>query len=154
MPNGQELVSLSKDGMGRLTSLKSGMTKAKFEVKGRANPKLLQISPDGQLVASVWGYEVMLWYPATGQSTTYNLSLIRKVESWPLCISADCRFLACRHQRGVDILELATGRFLGETREMERASFITSGAFDSQGSMLAVGTWNGLIQIFRIVSAN
>jgi len=81
MPNGKELVSLSKDGTGRLTSVKNGSTKGKFEVPGRANPKLLQVSPDGKLVVSVWGYDVMMWYPSTGQTTSYNLNTVRRNEA-------------------------------------------------------------------------
>lgn len=151
MPNGREIISLSKDGTGRLTSVKNGATKGKFEVSGRHNPTMLQVAPDSKLVASVWGYDVMLWHPGTGQSTTYSLNTVRRNEGWPLCISQDCRFLACRTERGFDILELMTGRYLGETVEVQRASCITSGAFNSDGTMIAIGTYTGFVQLFKVM---
>lgn len=151
MPNGREVMSLSKDGTGRLTSLKNGASKGKFEVHGRPNPKILQVAPDGKLVASVWGYEVMLWSPSTGQSTTYSLTTVRRNEGWPLCISPDCRYLACRTESGFDIMELMTGRFLGETTEVQRASWITSAAFNNNGTMIAIGTYTGSVQLYKVM---
>lgn len=148
-PDGTGIVSLSKDGSCRLTSVASGRTLKKFEVATRHNPQILQVSPDGQLVASIWGRVVMLWYLSTGVISTYNLNEIRQNEGWPLCMSCDCKYLACRTEKGVDVSSLVTGRFEGEF-VIDR-SFVTAASFSSDNSQLVVGKQSGEICLYDLV---
>ena len=153
VPDGTALASLSKDGTGRLTSLATGRVLGKFEVETRHAPRMLQVSPDGQLIASVWGWDVVLWYPATSKVVVYNVNAARQTEGWPLCISPDCRFLACRTEDGFDVMDLATGRFLGEITGFtgERSLFISAAAFNSDGGWLVAGKSNGEVVLYEVI---
>ena len=149
MPDGTGIVSLSKDGSCRLTSVSSGRTLRKFEVETRHNPQMLQVSPDGQLIASIWGRVVMLWYPNREVITTYNLNDVRQNEGWPLCISPNCKYLACRTEQCLDVSDLVTGRFEGEF-VMDR-SFATAAGFSSDSNRLVVGKQNGEICLYELI---
>jgi WD40 repeat protein len=151
LPDGSALISLSKDGVGRMTCMRTGTTLRKFELETRYAAQILQISPDGELVATVWGREVMLWYPRTGGMSGYNLNMTRTVEAWPLCISSDCRYLACRSEGGVDISDLATGKFRGEV--VTEQYFATAAAFNSDSNVLAVAMSSGHMEIFDVIIA-
>jgi len=146
--DGAALVSIAKDGFVRMTSTRTGQTLGTFEVESRSPPALMRVSPDGELVASVWGRDVMLWYPRTGVVDGYRLAAVRTTEGWPLCISPDCRFLACRTETGFDVADLATGKLLAEVTSNSESSFVTAASFSSDGSWLAVGKHSGSIQLY------
>jgi WD40 repeat protein len=151
-PDGTSIVSLSKDGSGIITSLASGRVVRKFEVGGRHNPSLLRVSPDGQTVASVWGSDVMVWSPFTGQMTTWNLSAVRESHGVALAISPDCRFLACRSEDGFDVADLLTGKFRGEVAM--QASFVTTVAFSFDGKKLVTGKHNGEVMLYDLMTVD
>jgi WD40 repeat protein len=150
MPDGTELVSLSKDGSVRVSSVQSGRTRRKFEVETRYRPEMLQVSPDGEMIASVLGREVMLWYPKTGAINGYRLDMVRQSEGWPLCISPNCRYLLCRTEEGFDVSDLATGKFRGEVAG--ESSFATSAAFSSDSRFVVIGKFDGEIQMYQVIT--
>jgi len=150
-PDGASLVSLSRDGSCKITSLATGRVLHKYEVETRHNPRALRVSRDGATVAAVWGRDVMVWTPASGAMATYNLSAVRHSEGAALAISPDCEYLACRSEDGFDVLDLRTGRFRAEVRT-ER-SFVTTAAFSHDGRWLVVGKHNGEVMIYLIVVA-
>ena len=155
--DGSALVSAGLDGFVRLTSTVTGRTLGKLEVESRSPPSLLQASPSGELVASVWGREVMLWSPRTGAVDGYRLPVVRATEGWPLCISPDCRFLVCRTETGFDVSDLATGRPLAEAiSDTGSSSFVTAASFTSDGCWLAVGKHSGSVYLysFGLVAGN
>lgn len=151
-PNGGSLVSMSKDGWVRMTCLDSGRTLRRYEVSNQRNPKLLQISPDGELVASVWDRTVNLWYPTTGVINVYNLHTVRQMEGWPLSISPDCRYLACRTDGGFDVSDLLTGKFRGDVASLPMD--VTCAAFSSDSRSLVVGKIDGEINLYEIITAD
>ena len=137
-----------------MTDVASGRTLQRIEVgAGRAAaPSLLRVSPDGALVATVWGRDVVLWHLDTGRVRAYSLTVVRPAaEGWPLCISPDCRYLACRTEDGFDVSDLDTGRFRGEFAWS--GPTVTAAAFDSTGTRLAVGDFAGNLEMFEVVTA-
>jgi WD40 repeat protein len=147
---GRALVSAGKDGYVRVTSVESGRTLKKIEIGTRAPASILRVSPDGKLVVTVWGRDVVLWYLDSGRVHNYNLDAVRQSEGWPLCVSPDCRYLACRTEEGFDVCDVATGKFRGEFAWMGNP--ITAAAFNSDGTMLAIGDYCGGLQMFEIVT--
>lgn len=151
-PSGEALVSTGRDGYVRVTSVKSGRTLKKIEVgAGVPSPDILRVSPDGRLVVTVWGHDVVLWRLDKGQVRTYNLNAVRQAEGWPLCVSPDCRYLACRTEDGFDVRDVATGRLRGEFAIAGPP--ITAAAFDRDGRRLAVGDYTGAVQVFEVITA-
>ena len=153
-PRPGALVSAGRDGYVRVTDVASGRTLQRIEVgAGRAAaPSLLRVSPDGALVATVWGRDVVLWHLDTGRVRAYSLTVVRPAaEGWPLCISPDCRYLACRTEDGFDVSDLDTGRFRGEFARS--GPTVTAAAFDSTGTRLAVGDFAGNLEMFEVVTA-
>lgn len=151
-PDGTTLVSLSTDGWARLTSLQTGRTLRRYEVSGQRRPTLLRVSPAGDLVASVWDRSVNLWYPATGVVNVYDLHAVRRWEGWPLCISPDCRYLACRTEDGFDVSDLLTGKFRGDVAGAMVGA--TCAAFSSDSALLAVGGIGGEIQLYDVITVD
>jgi WD40 repeat protein len=112
---------------------------------------MLQVSKDGKLVVTVWGRDVVLWYLETGRMHSYNLDRVRQSEGWPLCVSPDCRYLACRNEEGFDVSDVETGKFRGEF--VWTGQPITAAAFDSDGVKLAIGDYGGGVQVFDIITS-
>ncbi|GAB1312393.1 hypothetical protein MFIFM68171_02603 [Madurella fahalii] len=148
---GAALVSAGRDGYVRVTSVASGRTLHKIEIGARAPASILRVSPDGNLVATVWGRDVVLWHLDSGRVHNYNLNAVRLAEGWPLCVSPDCRYLACRTEDGFDVSDLATGKFRGEFARVGPP--ITAAAFDRDARRLVVGDYAGGLQLFEVVTA-
>ncbi|KAK4133492.1 hypothetical protein BT67DRAFT_442936 [Trichocladium antarcticum] len=110
----------------------------------------MQVSPDGALVVTVWGRDVVLWWLATGRVHTYNLDVVRPVEGWPLCVSPDCRYLACRTEDGFDVSDVLTGTFRGDFAWA--GPFLSAAAFSSDGKRLAMGDYAGGLHVFEVVT--
>lgn len=148
------LVSAGKDGQVRVTDVDSGRTLKKIEVPvvgARFPVSILQVSPDGTLVVTVWGRDVVLWYLDSGRVHTYNLDAVRVHEGWPMAVSPDCRYLMCRNEEGFDVMEVQTGKFRGGFAVSGQP--ITSATFDSTGTRLATGDYSGGLQIYEIVTS-
>ena len=157
MPDGN-LISLATDGVGRLcTSQQSeagapGALIGQFRVDTRYPPSLLKVSPDGELIVSVWGRQVALWYPATNTLTTYNLDEKRLLELWPLVVSPDCRLMVCRTERGIDIIDVLTGNSCRQaTWDRNGLNAATAAAFSHNGNLLATGLQNGAVVLHDVV---
>jgi len=151
-PDGTALVSLSRDGSCQITGVASGRVLRKYEVETRHNPRVMAVSRDGDTVAAVWGRDVVVWAPASGAMSTYNLSAVRHSEGAALAVSSGCEYLACRSEGGFDVLDLRTGKFRAEVR-MDR-SFVTTAAFSEDGRQLVVGKHNGEVMIYTVVVAD
>ncbi|KAL8341367.1 hypothetical protein RB598_003350 [Gaeumannomyces tritici] len=155
------LASASLDGVVRITDVETGHTLRKFDMAATGAPHhhyregvgLFRASADGSVVASVWGREVMLWYPATGEARVYSLEAARPTEGWPLDISPDCRYLACRTEVGFDVSDLATGRFMGEAR-VDDSSFFAAAAFSWDNKQMAVGKNTGEMYVYDMNVVN
>ncbi|KAL8375820.1 hypothetical protein RB595_007101 [Gaeumannomyces hyphopodioides] len=158
---GFALASASLDGVVRITDVETGQTLRKFEMAVAGPPHhhhhegagLFRASADGGVIASIWGREVMLWYPATGEARVYSLGAARLTEGWPLDISPDCRYLACRTEVGFDVSDLATGRFMGEAR-VDDSSFFAAAAFSWNSKLMAVGKNTGEMYVYDVNVVN
>ncbi|KAK4109006.1 hypothetical protein N656DRAFT_771457 [Canariomyces notabilis] len=127
--DGKALVSAGKDGYVRVTNIASRKTLKKIKIEARSPPSILKVSLGGKLVVTVWGRKVVLWCLNSGRVQNYNLNVVRQSEGWPLCVSPDCRFLACRTEEGFDVSDVATA------------------------TRLAVGDYCGEVHMFDIVIA-
>ncbi|ATY58547.1 Quino amine dehydrogenase [Cordyceps militaris] len=110
----------------------------------RAPPALLGVTPDGNVVVSVWGDVVYRWHHATGAVDSFSLGARRVREGWPVALSPDCRFLLCRNDEGVDVSDAHAGRLLF-TVNFSRG-FLTAAAFSADAKFLALGkasSWVG-----------
>jgi len=156
MPDSKSLISLAKDGSGRLvnTSLPNpGKLLKCFRVSTLHPASILRISPNGKLIVSVWGRQVILWYPESGDLKSYSLEIVRDLELWPLAVSPDCRLLVCRSEAGIDISDLATGKYRGRLSwNQDGATFATAAAFSRSGKILAVGFFNGSLTLYNIIT--
>ena len=76
---------------------------------------------------------------------SFNFSSVKKTEGWPLCISPDCRVLACRTDHGVDISDISNGKVLGEIQSVGDA--VTTPTFSSDSKMLAIGKFSGMVEV-------
>ncbi len=145
------VVSAGRDGYVRVTGLESGRTLKKIAVAARGAADMMRIAPDGKLVVTVWGRDVVLWYLDSGRVHTYNLDAVRQYECWPLCLSPDCRYLVCRTDEGVDVSDVQTGRFRGECAWPGKP--ITAAVVNDDGTLLAVGDIGGRIQVYDMVTS-
>lgn len=138
------LVTLSRDGTLRITDPATSKTLSRLEIDSH-NPRMLAVSP--RAVTSIWGSRVHIWYPAINDLTSYDLTTTRLVEGWPLCISPDCRYLACRTEDGFDIMELSSGTVLcSEPCD----ALVTSGAFSPDSRLLLLGRMDGVLEYWDI----
>ncbi|KAH8891647.1 WD40 repeat-like protein, partial [Thozetella sp. PMI_491] len=151
-PDGTAVISASKDGSLRMTSTATGRTLRKFEVPPtRFNCSMMRVAPDGEVVVSIWGREVHLWYPRTGGISGYNLDAVRAAEGWPLAISPDCKFLLCRTEVGFDVSDVGTGRFRGDF--VAESTLVTTAAFSSDSRYVVVGKYTGEVHLFEVVTS-
>ncbi|KAK0665746.1 WD40-repeat-containing domain protein [Cercophora samala] len=141
LPEGAGLVTAGRDGYVRVTDLHSGRTLKRIEIGARAACSILQVSGDGKMVVTVWGRDVVLWYLETGRVHNYNLNVVRQAEGWPLAVSKDCRYLACRTEDGFDVSDVASGAFRGDFATL--GSVITAAAFSNDCTKIAVGDFDG-----------
>ncbi|KAK0723657.1 WD40-repeat-containing domain protein [Apiosordaria backusii] len=149
--DGSGLVSTGRDGYVRVTDLNSGKTLKRIEIGAKAACSILQVSADGNVVVTVWGRDVVLWYLDTGRVHNYNLNVVRQTEGWPLAVSKDCSYLACRTEDGFDVSDAASGAFRGDFAT--EGSVITSAAFSNDCKKIAVGNFDGNVDVFDIVTA-
>lgn len=154
------LVTLSRDGTARLTDVATGRTLSRLEVEaGGRNPRLLAVSADGGTVVSLWGTAVHVWVPATSRLASYDLRGARRTEGWPLCLSPDGRWMACRTERAFDVLDAASGAVAWEpppepdAPQAEPAStddMVTAAAFSADGRVLLLGRISGAVEVWDV----
>ncbi|KAJ0164461.1 putative WD repeat-containing protein [Colletotrichum tanaceti] len=159
MPNGTDLVTLSMDGTVRVAEARTGRTLRRMEVDGAAmtgsggtGARALGVSPDGRVVVSVWSRAVYVWEHEAGRVSSWELNKVRSSEGWPLAVSPDCRFLACRTDDGVDISDLYSGHVLGEVRTGAAGidELVTATAFSADGRFMAVGRYSGVVELWKL----
>ncbi|CAH0048982.1 unnamed protein product [Clonostachys solani] len=140
------LVTLSRDGTLRITDPLTSRTVARLELASR-NPRALAVAPHGNTIVSIWDSSLYVWHPRSGDLTSYALSATRQAEGWPLCISPDCRYVACRTEDGFDLMDVSSGVVVfGMTTE----SIVTAAAFSSDSSVLLLGRMDGILELWDI----
>ncbi|KAK5989874.1 putative WD repeat-containing protein [Cladobotryum mycophilum] len=144
------IVTLSRDGTVRLTDPLTSRTISRLEVENSTNPRALSVSPDGRTVTSIWGTIMHIWRPHESCLTSHNLNSVRRTEGWPLCISPDGRYLACRTEDGFDITEVISGALLYEQQIGGGGHIVTAADFSSDGKVLLLGRMNGDVQVWDI----
>ncbi len=156
MPDGQSLVSLGADGTQRINNLAGpspGQCLHRVRVDTKGYPaSLLAVTPDGVVVVSTWGRQVVRWYPATDVLLCYNLDAVRMVETWPLAFSADGRFLVCRVEKGVDIINVEDGTSAGHLHwKQNGGNYATAAAVSTDARHMALGLLNGRIVMHELL---
>ncbi|KAH7242582.1 hypothetical protein BKA59DRAFT_233781 [Fusarium tricinctum] len=136
-PNSNFLITQSRDGTIRITDVASRASIAKLETDTWKKPLFLGTSPDGEVIVSLWGDTVFHWNHGTAALESYNLSGRRTREGWPIAVSADCRFLCCRTDDGVDVSDLYSGRVLYTIKF--QSGFVTAASFSWDGKYLILG---------------
>ncbi|KAF5024869.1 hypothetical protein F66182_3108 [Fusarium sp. NRRL 66182] len=136
-PDSKHLVTQSRDGTIRLTHVDTRASIAKLEADTWKKPLFLGTSPDGEVIVSIWGDTIFHWNHRTAALESFNLSGRRTREGWPMAISADCRFLCCRTDDGVDVSDLYSGRVLYTIKF--QSGFATAAAFSWDGKFLILG---------------
>ncbi|KXH42872.1 ribosome assembly protein 4 [Colletotrichum simmondsii] len=156
MPNGADLVTLSRDGTVRISEAKTGRTLRRMEVDGvvtgtGTGARALGVSPDGRVVVSVWARAVYVWEHEAGRVSSWEMNKVRNNEGWPLAVSPDCRFLACRTEEGMDISDVYSGQVLAEvTTAVGIDGLVTAAAFSMDGKMMAVGRHSGVVDVWNL----
>ena len=141
------LVTLSRDATLRLTDPRTSKTVGKLELPLGLQPRLLSVSQDSlPTVTAIWGQTVHVWQPQLGELASYPLNAAR--EGWPLCASADGRYMTCRTEEGFDVSRLETGEIMA--RESGQGSIITAAAFSGDSKTLLLGTIDGDLQIWDV----
>ncbi|KAJ4324072.1 hypothetical protein N0V84_004038 [Fusarium piperis] len=143
-PDSKILVTQSRDGMIRLTDTETRKAIAKLETDTWKKPMFLGVSPQGDIIVSIWGDTVFHWNHATSALESFELSSRRTREGWPMAISPDCRFLCCRTDDGVDVSDLYAGRVLYTIKF--QSGYATTAAFSWDGRYLILGkaaSWMG-----------
>lgn len=154
-PDGSHVVTLTRDGTVRISQTSTGRTVRRMEVDGVVTatgkgPRALGVSPDGRVVVSVWSRAVYIWEHEAGRMSSWELNKVRSVEGWPLAISPDCRLLACRTEDGLDISDVYSGQILGEVETAAGIDgLVTAAGFSSDGKILAVGRYNGMVDLWN-----
>ncbi|KAM0558051.1 hypothetical protein ACHAPJ_005218 [Fusarium lateritium] len=136
-PDSQLLVTQSRDGTIRITDVATRVSIAKLETDTWKKPLFLGISPDGEVIVSLWGDTVFHWNHRTAALESYSLSGRRTREGWPVAVSADCRFLCCRTDDGVDVSDMYSGRVLYTIKF--QSGFVTAASFSWDGKYLILG---------------
>ncbi|KAI1012244.1 hypothetical protein LB503_004292 [Fusarium chuoi] len=144
-PDSKLLITQSRDGTIRITNVATRASIAKLETDTWKKPVFLGTSPDGEVIVSLWGDTVFHWNHGTAALESYNLSGRRTREGWPIAVSADCRFLCCRTDDGVDVSDMYSGRVLYTIKF--QSGFVTAASFSWDGKYLILGkaaSWMGL----------
>ncbi|KAF7542525.1 hypothetical protein G7Z17_g11491 [Cylindrodendrum hubeiense] len=149
MPD-NSLVTVSRDGTLRITNPSTAETLRRLEIENSTNPRTLAVSRDGRRIVSVWGTTVHVWMPHTNDLTSYNLNTVRRNEGWPLCISPDCRYMACRTEDGFDIMEVASG---GIVFARDEDVAVTAAAFAADGKTLVIGKMDGNVEVWDLLDS-
>ncbi|GKU03652.1 ribosome assembly protein 4 [Fusarium langsethiae] len=136
-PDSKLLITQSRDGTIRITNVKTRASIAKLETDTWKKPLFLGTSPDGEIIVAVWGDTIFHWNHGTAALESYNLSGRRTREGWPVAVSADCRFLCCRTDDGVDVSDLYSGRVLYTIKF--QSGFVTAASFSWDGKYLILG---------------
>ncbi|KAK2002390.1 ribosome assembly protein 4 [Colletotrichum falcatum] len=156
MPNGTDLVTLSRDGTVRISEARTGRTLRRMEVDGVATgagtgARALGVSPDGRVIVSVWPRAVYAWEHEAGRVSSWELNKVRGNEGWPLAVSPDCRFLACRTEDGMDVSDVYSGHVLAEVRTAAGIDgLVTAAAFSADGNTMAVGRYTGVVDVWSL----
>lgn len=156
MPGGTSILSLSSDGMGRITNITGAapghcLWRFKFDPRGYKATSMA-VSPDGKLVTSVWGRQVVRWWPETDALLCYDLDEVRAGEElWPLSLSPGGGMLVCRSEDGIDVLRVEDGASMGRLRWTHNGgNFATAAAVSADGKRMAVGLLNGRIMVHTL----
>ncbi|KAH6897146.1 WD40-repeat-containing domain protein [Thelonectria olida] len=147
MPD-HSLVTISRDGTLRITNPTTSKTLRRLEMESSTGiPRGLAVSPDGRRIVCIWGTTVHVWLPHSNDLTSYNLNSVRVNEGWPLCVSADCRYMACRTEDGFDVMDVTSGRVVFERDE---DVFVTAGVFSADGETLLLGKMDGTVDCWDV----
>ncbi|KAH7162270.1 hypothetical protein B0J13DRAFT_4794 [Dactylonectria estremocensis] len=151
MPD-NSLVTVSRDGTLRITNVATAKTLRRLEMgnESSANPRGLSVSPDGRRIVSIWGSTVHVWLPRTNDLTSYGLNSVRCNEGWPLCISADCRLVACRTEDGFDVMDVDSGEVV-LARDDDVA--VTAAVFAVDGKTLVLGKMDGHVEVWDVLNS-
>ncbi|KAL0932422.1 ribosome assembly protein 4 [Colletotrichum truncatum] len=154
LPSG-DVVTLSRDGTVRISDAKTGRTLRRMEVDGVVTATGrgacdLGVSRDGRVIVSVWPRAVYLWEHEGGSMCSWELNKVRTDEGWPLALSPDCRYLACRTENGMDISDTYSGQVLAAVNtEPGIDGLVTAAAFSPDGKTVAVGRYDGVVDIWE-----
>lgn len=135
-PDSTAIITLSEDGHIRVTDPYTREPIAKLDTGSTKKPLFLGISPDGEVVVSIWGDYVFRWNYITSAVESYSLPSRRSKEGVPIALSPDCRFIACQTHYGVDVGDAHNGTILFTIHF--QAGFVTSAAFSATGNYLAL----------------
>ncbi|KAH7170175.1 WD40-repeat-containing domain protein [Dactylonectria macrodidyma] len=151
MPD-NSLVTVSRDGTLRITNVATAKTLRRLEMgnENSANPRGLSVSPDGRRIVSIWGTTVHVWLPRSNDLTSYGLNSVRRNEGWPLCISADCRLIACRTEDGFDIMDVDSGEVV---LARDEDVIVTAAAFSVDGQTLVLGKMDGHVEVWDVLNS-
>ncbi|OAA74716.1 WD40/YVTN repeat-like-containing domain protein [Akanthomyces lecanii RCEF 1005] len=155
MPDGESIVSLGTDGTQRINNISGSspgqcLHRVRIDTKGYP-ASLMAISPDGAMVVSVWGRQIVRWYPATDVLLTYDLDEVRVVETWPLAFFANGSFLVCRIESGIDIVRVEDGASVGHLQWTQNGgNYATAAAVSTDGRQMALGLMTGRIMMHEL----
>jgi hypothetical protein len=83
----------------------------------------------------------------------YDLDAVRQIEGWPLNISPDCRYVVCRTEDGVDVMDVETGSFLADYPLPAGHHLVTSAAFSHNARWLTIGDYHGRVTVLEVITA-
>ncbi|KAJ6784509.1 hypothetical protein PWT90_10260 [Aphanocladium album] len=136
-PDSHALVTASRDGTVRLTDPLSMEPLGKLDTGAWKRPALLGVTPDSNVVVSVWGADLVYrWNHTTGAVDSFAIGARRVREGWPVALSPDCRFLVCRNDQGADISDAHSGKVLFTVHFNK--GFLTAAAFTKDSRYVAL----------------
>lgn len=136
-PDCTALITVAHDGYIRVTDPYTREPIAKLDTGSYQKPTQLGITPDGEVVISVWGDTVFRWNYVTSAVDSYSLSSRRGKEGVAIALSPDCRFIACQTHAGVDIGDAHSGTVLFTIHF--QAGYASAAAFSPNANLLALG---------------
>ena len=153
-PEGR-LVTLSKDGVVRMSNIQRGRTEARLMLPTNGGmPKMLELSEDGRTVMIILGSNVFTWVPEIGTIDSYDMDAKRRTEGWPLCAGAHGRWVVNRTEDGFDVMDMRSGEVVGEVRRQETEGVTyTSGAWiEGVGNegVVVMGRMDGVVEIWDV----
>ncbi|KAH8176545.1 WD40 repeat 2 [Sarocladium implicatum] len=153
-PEGR-LVTLSRDGVVRVTNIARGKTEARLVLPANGGvPQMLELSEDGRTVTIVLGSNVFTWVPEIGSIDSYDMDAKRKTEGWALCGGAHGRWVINRTEDGFDVMDLRSGEVVGEVRREEEEGVVyTAGAWvegAGDDAVVVMGRMDGVVEVWDV----